>query len=171
MKVAFKYGIAIGIALAGWDIWTNEYLYSTLMGRIPFIFQLSILLLGLFLGIWEDKKNQYANKITFGYATISGIKIAAIAALVFSMSSFIYYQKASYRFDEYSIRETLKVAKEKNASPDEMKKINEMITLTRAAENPSNKAKGALLVTAILGLLFSLIFAAILRNTEPQPLT
>ena len=171
MKIAFKYGVVIGLALAGWDIWTNEYLYNTLFGRAPFIFQLGLLLLGLFLGIWEFKKVKYANKITFGAATFSGIQIAVIAALVFSISSFVYYQKASYRFDEFSIRETIRVAKEKNASPKDMKQIEEMVEMTRAAETPANKAKGALLVTAILGLLFSLIFAAILRNTEPVRLT
>lgn len=171
MKIAFKYGVVIGLALAGWDIWTNEYLYNTLVGRAPFIFQLAILLLGLFIGIWEFKKIKYNNKITFGAASMSGIQITVVAALMFSITTFVYYQNATYRFDEYSIRETLKVAKEKNASPAEWKQINEMVKLTRDAENPGNKAKGALLVTSILGLLFSLIFAAILRNTEPQRLT
>lgn len=170
MKIAFKYGVVIGLGLAGWDILTNEYLYNTLLGRAPFIFQLVILLTGLFVGIWDYKKSVFGNKITFGNASVSGIKIAVVAALVFSMASFLYYQKAAYRFDEYSIRETLRVAKEKNATPKDMKQINEMVAMTKAAENPANKAKGAMLVTSILGLLFSLIFAAILRNAEPKPL-
>lgn len=170
MKIAFKYGIIIGLALAAWDVWTNEYLYNTIMGRAPFIFQLTILLAGLFVGIWDYKRNVYAGKITFGNASVSGIKISVVAALVFSMCSFLYYQKAPYRFEEYAIRETVRVAKEKNATPAEMKQINEMNAMTRAAENPGSKSKGALLVTSVLGLLFSLIFAAILRNAEPKPL-
>jgi hypothetical protein len=171
MKIAFKYSIVVGLALCAWDIYTNESLYNTVFGRVPFVFQLLILLLGLLGAIWETKYKQYNGKITFGQGSLAGIKVAFLASAIFSIGSYMYYQRGVYRFDEYSINETIRVAKEKKASAAEMKKVEELVAMTRAAETPANKAKGALLVTSVLGILFSLIFAAIFRNMDPIPLS
>lgn len=164
MKIAFKYGLPAGLLIASWDALNYFFLYKTFVGRLSFLVDLAFLLCMLYFGIREFKRKKYNNEITFASASLAGIQICIVISLTLSLCTFACYSFDNSRYEEFYISETTQAMKVKNL-PD----IEKTITDLKVSFKPFNQARGAFLVTMLLGGVFSFLFGMILRNKIPDP--
>jgi hypothetical protein len=164
MNTIFKYGLVGGMAIAGWDIMNYFILYKTRIGRFSFIVELVGLCGFLYFGMKAYKSKQKNREITFVSSSLSGLCISLIMSITLSIFTYGYYSLGNNSYEKFYISETMK-AMEKQG----FKNRDEVIKNLKQSFTPTNQAKGALVITLLLGGVLSFIFGVMLRNKLPGP--
>jgi hypothetical protein len=167
MNIALRFGsLAAGI-ISFWNILNYLWFYKTSLSKISFFVNVIVLLIVLYKGIVAIKKSEFDNKITFGNAALSGIKITIVSAVLLSIITFGYSSIPNKNYKSYIESQTEKVMKERKM-PDIDKTLNEL----RLSFDPVRQAQSALIFTTAIGIVFSFVFAMIIRNKvhEPEPI-
>jgi len=176
-KVIFTFGLLAGaivsvLMLLGTRLWENgaiSFDNGELIGYGSMIIALSM----IFLGIKSYRDNYRNGTIKFGKGLQVGLLITLIASLMYAATWEIYYQsrpevRASF-MDKYA-EQYLDKMKEKGAAAAEIeqqtKKMDEM---KRMYKNPVIRFGMTLMEIFPVGLIITLISAAVLKRKEVLP--
>jgi uncharacterized protein DUF4199 len=175
-KVSLIFGLLAGILVSGFlvlfiVIWekTGEIIESQLMGYAAMVFALSL----IFFGIKSYRDHQQSGAIRFWKGAQVGLLITLVASLMYAITWETYNQlrpASSAAFINYYIECQIIKVKERGASSteieQEIKKMDEMKAMYR---NPMIRFGITLMEILPVGIIITLISAAILRKKEVLP--
>lgn len=142
---------------------------SDLIGYGSMVIALSM----IFFGIKSYRDNYQNGAIKFGKGLQVGMLITLVAALIYAAAGETYYQidpeGQAALMDKYADHHINKM-KEKGASPVEIdQKIKEMRDLKEMNKNPKIRFGMTLAIILPVGIVITLISAAVLRKKEFLP--
>jgi hypothetical protein len=121
----------------------------------------------IFFGVKNYRDNYTANHITFGDAFKVGIAITLVASLLYATTWQVYYHFKGTEFNEWYMKCELDALIEDGASPEALQeKKAEVIKFSKLYENPFVRFGFTLMEILPVGLLFTLLTAAILRKRK-----
>jgi hypothetical protein len=136
--------------------------------RINFasIFEFAVFCLAIYLFVREIRTVKYKDQMSFGFGVLEGLKIVFTIAIIHSFFAYIYFTSKETVFQNYKsyILEMQEDLAKVSNIPKE--KIKEHLTIIEKDITPLNLSLGILKLEIILGLVISLIIAAILRKRE-----
>lgn len=163
VKITLKYGITTAGLLVGWDILLYNYLFRS-AGWFAVIVQIVIIATGISLAIREAKiKNQRI--ISYKNATFTGLLTTLYAAILYSLSVYLFYPYGNSDFTTEFLKITTEKLTEIGKTPAE---IQEGLKLTKKILLPANMAQSAFYNTGIFGILFTLLFSVLFRLKQPN---
>ncbi len=170
MKIAITYGLVIAVIIAivnsiFVDLFGIEYEFvRKYSGFFPFL----ILGTGLFQAMKKWKETVYAGDMNYGQAIYSGIVSAAFVALFCAIINFFYFQLINTNYAEEVIRIATPLMEQDKLTAAE---IAENVDKIRDTYKPVNQLTGTFVIMLIAGVVFSAIFAALLRTKDTFTLT
>ncbi len=127
----------------------------------------------VFFGVKSYRDNYLRGAIKFGKALIVGLLISLFASVVWAGVSEVHYQIAPETFDTFMTKYfdyQVEKIKTSGATPDEIDaKIKEVNEMSEMHKNPLYNFLMTIAIFMPLGLIVSLISAAILRKREVLP--
>jgi hypothetical protein len=167
MKNSIKYGLIGGLSLgvlvfAGY--YMAWYMVSFKLGWT--ILEFSILIFSIYLGVKEIRRTKYNNEITYRNAIWEGIKILFIITLIHSASIFIFFTtfKEKYiAYKNFTLESSVAGMKKAGYPANEINKYTKMVG---EEFTPFILARYNVLYNLLLGLVFTLIIASILRKKD-----
>jgi len=181
MKTYLTYGAGITFACAVFTLVLHilgyltdpEKLGTGMLVTTPCV--LVITIVGIVLGTKKIREPHGAKGFTYGQAWVTGFYIATFAALTGVIFNYIYYQFINPNFNEV-VAEWTRSFMERMKVPDEQ--IEKQMAAARAGSTVLKRAISALFGTVIMGMIISLITAAVMKRapsddftTEPPPLS
>ena len=131
------------------------------MGYLFMLVALSV----IFIGIKRYRDQELGGVITFGSAFLVGLGIAAVAGVVYVVVWEVYLAQTDYRFIEDYIASVLATKEAAGIPAAEMQKaIEEMNVMREQYGNPLFRLPMTFIEIFPVGLLISLISAALLRR-------
>jgi hypothetical protein len=120
----------------------------------------------LYFGIRERKVKQYQGQISYKNASLTGFLITLYAAILFPVATYFFYPYGNENYvKDFLATTTIKLKEQKIPEKDIQSRLKEADAYLR---QPTSIARAAFYNTLIFGVIFSLIFASILRRRE-QP--
>jgi uncharacterized spore protein YtfJ len=142
-------------------------LVDTLFGTIVNIANYLVLpIVFIYIGCTNYRKNFNKGFITFGECLKVGVSIAFIAAIIYALFSVIF----NFIFPEF-IDEMISITKESmlKKSPEMTTEQLEMgLSMVKKFSNPLIVFPFTLAMYSFLGLIYSLLVGAIVKNEKPQ---
>ena len=142
-------------------------LVDTLFGTIVNIANYLVLpIVFIYIGCTNYRKNINKGFITFGECLKVGVSIAFIAAIIYALFSVIF----NFIFPEF-IDEMISITKESmlKKSPEMTTEQLEMgLSMVKKFSNPLIVFPFTLAMYSFLGLIYSLLVGAIVKNEKPQ---
>jgi hypothetical protein len=140
-----------------------NYENGTIVGYTSMVVALSL----VFVGIKSYRDQHLKGSISFGQAFKVGILIALIASVVYALSWEVYYNIAASDFMDKYTQHYLAKMKEEGASDAEIIQMRmEMEKFNEQYKNPIVRFGVTLVEILPVGLLITLISAALLRNKK-----
>ena len=174
-KIVLTFGLIAGVILSAFMVATLPYMKSEnfdpdrsqVMGYTAIV--LAFLL--VFFGIRSYRENVGGGVITFGRAFAVGILVTVVASLFYVATWLVVYYNFVPDFADTYAACVIKDMREDGASPaDIAKKQEQMVMMKRWLQNPLINGAVTFLEPFPVGLLVTLISAAILRRkTPPSP--
>lgn len=170
-KSAVQYGVIFGIIMIlqfvityalGIDLITNKTL-GLVYNLLNFLF-LPIILIAI--ALHNYKKNINNGFLSFAQGLKAGVTVTVIAGLVFAIFNIIF----NIIFPEYAIEilsKTKQVMIETNPSMTQ-EQLDMSISMVEKFSSPYITAPVTIAMYAFIGLIYSLIISAILKNDRPQ---
>jgi Na+/H+-dicarboxylate symporter len=163
MKISIKYGIISGIIISAWIIGGNYFeWYQTGFAKawlfLVYIFQIIL----LYLGIKETKVKKYSGRMSYVSALLSGLVITLVLATIYSLANYLYFRFGNSNILNFALSENNRILTEMKKTED-IAKRSKMIT---DAFSPGNQASSAFTEKLIIGIVFTFIFAMILRKRD-----
>lgn len=167
MRIPIIYGIVSGLIISLW-ILTGYYFKWYALGFSSFWLLSSYLIqiISLFLGIKAFKDKIYHREISYINALWGGLVITFILTVIYSLTTFLYFNNSGNDLLNYALTESSKALKEQNIP---LAEINENKKRIEDALTPLNQLKSAFVEKSIVGVFFSLVFATILRKRNNGP--
>jgi len=167
MKPSLKYGLILGGVLAAFPL----LVYAIGMDKeesfqkISTVINLALISIILYLGI-REQRDQYGNGfISFGNGFGTGIRISTIAALISMVFSYLYFTVINPGMVTY-----IKMKQEEElmnrGMSDEM--IEKASANMDAWMSPAAMAGFSMFGTFLLGLVITLIVAALMKKEDPS---
>jgi hypothetical protein len=140
-----------------------DFDHGMLIGYASMVLALSMIFFGV-----KTYRDQYQNGvISFGQGFKVGILIALVAAVLYGITWEIYYNTAAGDFTEFYTQHYLQNLKDEGASEVEIATArSEMESWNELYKNPFIRFATTLTEILPVGLIISLIVAAILRKRE-----
>jgi Protein of unknown function (DUF4199) len=165
MKISIKFGIISGIIISAWIIGGNYFeWYRTGFAQVwlilVYIFQIGL----LFMGIKETKEKKYAGNMSYASALLSGLIITTALALIYSATTYLYFRFANDSMVNFALSENKRYLTELK-KPELIAQSSKMIV---EAFSPGSQAGSAFIEKLIVGIVFTFIFAMILRKRNEQ---
>jgi len=173
-RIILIYGLIAGAIVSGMLVISQPLLSqgiitydnSMIVGYTSMVIALSL----VFFGIKTFRDQEGKGKISFGVAFKIGILITLIASLMYAVSWEIYYNTAGGDFMEQYTSYQIKKQRESGATEEMIKATQkEMADFTELYKNPVIRFGMTLLEIFPVGLLITLICAALLRRKEILP--
>jgi hypothetical protein len=173
-KVTLTYGLLAGaiisvLMLLGFALWESgaiNFDNSELIGYGSMVIALSM----IFFGIKSYRDNYQNGAIKFVKGLQVGALITLIASLMYAVTWETYYQtntEVQASFMAKYTDHTLNKMKAKGASPDEIEqKAKQMADMAKMYENPLIRFGITLLEILPVGIVITLISAAVLRRKD-----
>jgi len=163
-RVALKWGLITGLALV---------VYSTLLyalgqvtnGALTTLIYV-ILAVGLVLGM-REYRTLNAGYLTFGEGVSLGALLSAVAGMLSSAYSVLYTTFIDPSMQERVMEQTREQLEEQGKLTDEQ--IDQALELTQSFQSPGLQFVIGILGTILIGVLFSLIIAAVMRRHKANP--
>jgi uncharacterized protein DUF4199 len=175
-KVSLIFGLLAGALVSGFLVlfilvWENtgKIIDSELVGYAAMIIALSL----IFFGIKSYRDNQQSGAIRFWKGAQVGLLITLIASLMYAITWETYNRlrpASSAAFINYYIECQVNKKKDQGASPAEIEQeIKKMDEMRAMYQNPLIRFGITLMEILPVGILITLISAAILRKKEVLP--
>lgn len=124
----------------------------------------------IFVGIKRYRDQHLGGVIRFGTATLLGLRIAAVAGVVYVVVWEIYLAMTDYAFIDQYVQGVIAGKEAEGVSGAELDAVVEsMENMQRQYSNPLFRLPMTFLEIFPVGLLITLISAAILRNSKTLP--
>ena len=124
----------------------------------------------LFFGVRAYRERVGAGRMSFGRGLVVGVWIALISSLCYVAAFQLVYFKLRPDFGEVFVASTIQHAKDSGATPDEVAaKERQARQIQRLLDRPLTNAALTFLEPLPIGLLASLISAAVLRRKGALP--
>ncbi|MEO7991443.1 MAG: DUF4199 domain-containing protein [Chryseolinea sp.] len=173
-KIVFTFGsiagaIVGGLMFATFPLGQNgtiSFENSMLVGYTTMIIALSM----IFFAIKSYRDNQLNGTISFGKALVVGLWITLVAAIIYALTWEVMYNTIASDFAEKMITHSVEKMKEAGATVEEvMTKKKKMEADFEWYKNPILRFGMTIMEIAPVGVLISLICAALLRKKEFLP--
>lgn len=173
-KIILTYGLIAGAIVAGLmfitlPLWKNGILTfdnGEIVGYTTMVISLSM----IFFGVKSYRDNHSNGVITFGKAFKIGILITLIAGAMYALAWEVSYATVMSDFFGKMQEHYFSEMKERGASEQELQKAKEqMATFAEYYKNPVIRFGMTLMEILPVGILISLISAALLRKKEFLP--
>jgi hypothetical protein len=153
----------LGLALSGGEetLHAQEWL-----GYLVMLIALSL----IFVGIKRYRDRHLGGVIRFGTATLVGLGIAAVAGVIYVATWEVYLAVTDFAFMDQYARGVIAAKQAEGVTGDELAAITgNMESMKRQYANPLFRLPLTFLEIFPVGLLITLISAAILRNSKVLP--
>jgi len=172
-RIIFIYGFIAGLVvicsvLSGLALWSGaETLRAQMwLGYLIMLIALSM----IFVGIKRYRDRQLGGVIRFGTATLLGLGIAAVAGVVYVVVWEVYLAVTDYAFIDQYTQGIIAGKEAAGVSGAELEAVVEsMEKMQRQYSNPLFRMPMTFLEIFPVGLLITLVSAAILRNSKTLP--
>jgi len=168
-RIILTYGIiagfiVIGSAILGLALSGGEAVHAEAwLGYLIMLIALSL----IFLGIKRYRDQHLGGVIRFGTATLVGLGIAAVAGVIYVAVWEAYLAMTDYAFMEQYTRGVIEAKQAEGVTGDELQAVaDNMESMKRQYANPLFRLPMTFLEIFPVGLLITLISAAILRNRK-----
>lgn len=168
-RIILTYGaiagfIVIAIAILGLILSGGEEAHAQVwLGYLIMLIALSL----IFVGIQRYRDQHLGGVIRFGTATLVGLGIAAVAGVVYVAVWEAYLAMTDYAFMEHYARGVIEAKQAEGVSGDELQAVvDNMESMKRQYANPLFRLPMTFLEIFPVGLLITLISAAVLRNRK-----
>jgi Na+/H+-dicarboxylate symporter len=163
MKISLKYGIISGIIISAWIIGGNYFeWYQTTFARLwlllVYVFQIVL----LYLGMKETKVKKYLGRMSYASALLSGLIITLSLAVIYSLANYLYFKFGDNHIINFALSENKRFLTEMKR-PEDIIQSSKMIA---EAFSPGGQAGSAFTEKLIAGIVFTFIFAMILRKRD-----
>jgi hypothetical protein len=168
------YGVISGVIIIGSAIWGAELAGASgesivaleYLGYLIMLIALSV----VFIGIKTYRDQELGGVITFGTATLVGLGISVVASVVYVAAWEIYLARTDYAFIDDYIAATLANEQAAGVTGTELEAmIGSMEVLRQQYAQPLYRLGMTFLEIFPIGLLITLVSAAILRKSEILP--
>lgn len=172
--IILVYGIIAGSIVAVsmvWGIWVSDSSGESMavleyVGYLIMLVALSV----IFVGIKKYRDDELGGVISFGTAVLVGLGISLIASIIYVGVWEIYLAQTNYAFMNDYIAGALAAKEAAGATPAEMHAATaEFDAMRENYRNPLFRLGITFLEIFPVGLLITLISAAILRKSEVLP--
>ncbi|HXA02636.1 MAG TPA: DUF4199 domain-containing protein [Cytophagaceae bacterium] len=165
MKISIIYGIISGIIISAWIIGGNYFeWYQTGFAKVwlllVYVFQIVL----LYIGIKETKMKKYLGRISYVSALLSGLVITTVLAAIYSLANYLYFKFGNNDILNFALSENKRFLTEMKKTEDIVQSTNMIIE----AFSPGSQASSAFTEKLIIGIVFTFIFAMILRKRDEQ---
>jgi len=174
-KYILRYGLISGVIAAVPWLWIMarmpadgnlEEMGGATRGYIIIILALSM----VFLGIKHYRDRVLGGAIKFGPAFLLGLGISTVASVLYVIGWEVSSSLSDFNFAQSYGKSMVEATRAKGASPAEIERaIAEAAEFTRMYANPMFRLPMVFIEMFPVGLLVSLISAAILRNSRVLP--
>jgi len=173
-KIILVYGLIAGSIVAismVWGIWANagdgeSMAVLEYMGYLIMLIALSV----IFFGIKKYRDDDLGGVISFGAAALVGLGISLVASSIYIVVWEIYLAQTDYAFMNDYIASQLSDIAASGATPAELEAAAaSFATIREQYQQPLYRLGITLLEIFPVGLLITLISAAILRKSEVLP--
>jgi len=173
-RSVFTYGLTAGSIVASMMLVTMPmYLNGTLdfangelIGYTTMVVALSM----VFFGVKSYRDRHQEGKISFGQAAKVGILITAVAAVMYGLAWEVCYSRIGPEFtNEITVRYFEKMEKEGVAGPELEKAKEEWASFSEMYKNPVIRFGVTLTEILPVGIIITLLSAALLRKKECLP--
>ena len=155
---AITAGLVIG---EGEGPWSSQWLGYLIM---------FVALSAIFFGIKQYRDTELGGVITFGKAFLLGLGISVVAAVAYVVCWEIYLAMTDYAFIDNYIQGIIEAEKEAGASEENLQLLVEsMNAMKETYDNPLFRLPITFLEIFPVGLLISLVSAALLRKSDVLP--
>ena len=173
-KIILIYGLIAGAIVSSMLVITQPMLGNGMInydnGMIVGYTSMVIALSVVFFGIKTFRDQEGKGKISFGTAFKIGILITLIASLMYAVSWEIYYNTVGSDFMEHYTSYQIKKQRERGATEEMIKATQkEMADFSELYKNPVIRFGMTLMEIFPVGILITLICAALLRKKEILP--
>ncbi|MCI0697625.1 DUF4199 domain-containing protein [candidate division KSB1 bacterium] len=176
-KVTLTFGLLAGVIVSVFMViimglcknGTINFDNSDFIGYGSMVIALSM----IFFGIKSYRDNYQNGAIKFGKGFQVGLLITLVASLIYAVAGETYYQvdpeTNTAIMDKYADYHINKL-RENGASPDEIaQKVKEMVDMKEMQKNPLLRFAMTLAIILPVGIIITLISAAVLRRKEFLP--
>jgi hypothetical protein len=155
--------IILGLALSGGE--------ETLHAQQWFGYLVMLLALSLiFVGIKRYRDLHLGGVIRFGTATLVGLGIAAVASVIYVAVWEVYLAMTDYAFMDQYARGVIAAKQAEGVTGDDLQAVvDNMESMRQQYSNPVFRLPITFLEIFPVGLLITLISAAVLRNRKAVP--
>jgi len=162
-------GILVGLFLLSHLLFMKDFKPEMWeVGEIVGYSSMIIALTAIFFGIKNYRDKVLAGKISFGKAFLLGLGISAVASVIFGIYVYLLYTVISPDLTDKMIecyRERIKTSGEtQQVITQELEKFQMEEPMWR---NPFLQSFAMIVTVLVIGILISLVSAAILRRKEP----
>lgn len=172
-KIVFWYGIIAGIINVGlawllYLIWGDDLMHANnvWLGYLVMLIALSM----IFFGVKQFRDSQLGGVIKFGKAFLVGLCITLVASTIYAGAWEVYMQTSGEDFIETYQSSLIENMRENGATDDEIAQTMEDLEYyAEVYQNPFLRVLVTLSEILPVGLLISLISAALLRKSDFMP--
>jgi hypothetical protein len=173
IRLIALYGIVAGLIVAVPMIWLMMTLTPETApenGVVYGYLTMIVALTAVFLGIKHYRDKVLGGAIKFGPALLVGLGISAVASIMYVIAWEISLAFSGFDFVASYSKSTLEAARARGASPAELQKVvADLESFARMYANPLYRAAITFIEMFPVGVLISLISAALLRNSRLLP--
>lgn len=170
MNSFLKYGIIGGLSLSALVVAG----YSMEWYKVSFkygwtILEILILISSLYFGVKESRRIKYPDGIKYKNAVLEGFKIVLVITVIHSLSIYLYFATNEAKFlayKAYTSESAITAMKKAEYSETDISRFQELV---KKEFTPFELGKSNVMYDLLLGLIFALVIASILRKSDPIP--
>lgn len=173
-KIVLIYGVIAGAIVAASMVWgflvsdsSGEGMQMLeVMGYLIMLIALSV----IFFGIKKYRDDELGGVITFGTAVLVGLGISIVASIIYVITWEIYLAQTNYAFMNEYVAASLDSMRASGATAEEIQvAAADFDVMAERYKNPMFRLGITFVEIFPVGLLITLISAAILRKSEALP--
>jgi hypothetical protein len=172
IRLIALYGTIAGLVVAVPMVWLMLTLKpGDVPGGVVYGYLTMIVALtAVFLGVKHYRDKVLGGAIKFGPALLIGLGISAVASLFYVIGWEISLAFSGYDFAGFYSKSMVEAARAKGASPEELQKVMaDAASFVQMYRNPLYRMPITFIEMFPVGVLVSLISAAVLRNSRVLP--
>jgi hypothetical protein len=172
LRVVIGYGLIAGLLVSVNFFWvlTSDPASHTGSGYVYGYATMIIALTAVFLGIKHYRDKALGGVIRFGQAVLVGLGISAVASLIYVVGCELCLALSGMDFGSVYGQAMVDAARQKGASGAELEKVvADAQAFAKSYANPLYRMPMTFIEIFPVGLLITLISAAVLRNSRVLP--
>jgi hypothetical protein len=169
MKIFLKYGLLYALGAILWTMIT----YVTGMDRMKSFNVIGLLsmvipITCIYLGIKEKRDTELKGFISYGTAFNLGLSITAVATSIYAVFSFFYFKFINPGIIDF--QKNLQYERLQERGMDELQ-IEKSLSFSEPFMSVTGFTITGFIVTFLIGIIISLIIAAILKKPDPEEIS